>query len=162
MVARLAPRAPVDAEEAADPARRVYLVAVFGASAVVAIVTVLIIGYPALRVRPRRRRIAAGLVERIRAPLGLLSATAVVFGYHFAIWRRDRAAAADGRRRGRSSARVILVTAGDAGAVAGRSTPRPAPRCQLWPVATADARLGEADAPAVLASLDATSGAARL
>ena len=44
-MARLASRARWTAEEAADPARRVYLVAVFGASAVVAIVTLLIIGY---------------------------------------------------------------------------------------------------------------------
>ncbi len=106
-------RTPADA---ADPARRVYLVAVFGASAVVGLVTLLIIGYfvfeSLLDVQG-----AGGLLERIRVPLGLLSATAVVFGYHFAVWRRDRAAAPRVVKRG--IGRVILVTAGDAAVVAG-------------------------------------------
>lgn len=87
------PGRAVAVEDAASTARRVYLVAVFGASAITAIVTLLIIGYRIFEfvLDPSG---AGGFIERIRAPFGLLAATAVAFAYHFAVWRRDRAAAA--------------------------------------------------------------------
>ncbi|MDT0180332.1 DUF5671 domain-containing protein [Microbacterium sp. ARD31] len=81
------PTRPVPDEHAAGTARRVYLVAVFGASAIVAIVTLLLIGY---RLFELLLGSGGGFIERVRAPFGLLSATALVFAYHFAIWRRDR------------------------------------------------------------------------
>ena len=110
------PAREVTADEAADPSRRVYLVVVFGASAIVAIVTLLIIGYRLFEFGLDGGG-AGGLIERIRAPFGLLSATAIVFGYHFAIWRRDRAAAGTIVRR-QAIGRVFLVTSGDAGELA--------------------------------------------
>ena len=140
--------ARADAEEAADPARRVYLVVVFGASAVVAIVTVLIIGY-----RLFEFVLEAGgsdaLVERIRAPLGLLSATALVFAYHFAIWRRDRAlAAATARRQAigkghRGQRRRVAALTEAIRAETGAAV-------SLWPVAAGTHGVVEADAPGVL------------
>ncbi|WP_430647156.1 DUF5671 domain-containing protein [Agromyces sp. GXS1127] len=100
--------------EAVDVGRRVYLIAVFGASAVVAVITLLVVGYRVFEfvLDPAT---GASLVDRIRAPLGLLIATALVFAYHFAVWRRDRAMIAD---RGvaapaRRIGRVVLVAAGD-------------------------------------------------
>ncbi|BDZ54993.1 DUF5671 domain-containing protein [Agromyces marinus] len=99
---------------AAGVGRRVYLVAVFGVSAIVAIVAVLVVGF-----RLFEFLLDAGtgsaLIDRIRAPFGLLVATALVFAYHFAVWRGDRAAlaasgaAAPQRRIGR----IVLVAAGD-------------------------------------------------
>ena len=149
------PARPADAEEAADPARRVYLVAVFGASAVVAIVTMLIIGY-----RLFEFALDAGgsdaLVERIRAPLGLLSATAVVFGYHFAIWRRDRTLAPAAARRP-VIGQVILVSAGDVAALAEAVRAETGAGVSLWPVAQGTPGVVEADAREVLALLAATS-----
>jgi hypothetical protein len=59
------------------------------------------------------------LVDRTRAPLGLLVATGLAAGYHFAVWRHDRvltAAAAPARKR--TVGKVILVTAGDPDAMA--------------------------------------------
>jgi hypothetical protein len=54
-------------------------------------------------------------VDRIRAPLGLLVATELVFGYHFAVWRQDRAVfAASGRVRPRTIGHVFLVAGSDA------------------------------------------------
>ena len=148
------PARAVDAEEAADPARRVYLVAVFGASAVVAIVTLLIVGY-----RLFEFALDAGgsdaLVERIRAPLGLLSATVVVFGYHFAIWRRDRALAPPAARR-QVISKVILVSAGDVAALAEAIGAETGAGVSLWPVATGTPGVVDADAPEVLALLAAT------
>ncbi|WP_137843237.1 DUF5671 domain-containing protein [Microbacterium sp. 2FI] len=104
------PQRPIDADEAASPARRVYLVAVFGASAIVGLVTVLLIGYRVFEflLAPADR----GLVEHIRVPLGLLSAAALVFGYHFAIWRRDRALAPAAART-QLIGRIVLVAPGD-------------------------------------------------
>ena len=93
-------------------ARRVYLVAVFGASAIVGPG-----GHSAdHRLLHSSKSLShgqlAGPIERIRVPVGLLSATAIVFVYHFAVWRRDR----DGNPRGLAevqSVGVILVTAGE-------------------------------------------------
>jgi len=148
------PARAVDAEEAADPARRVYLVAVFGASAVVAIITVLIVGY-----RLFEFALDAGgsdaLVERIRAPLGLLSATAIVFAYHFAIWRRDRALAPAAARR-QLIGKVILVSAGDVAALAEAINAETGAGVSSWPVAAGTPGVVDADAPEVLALLAAT------
>jgi hypothetical protein len=56
----------------------------------------------------------SSLIERVRAPFGVLVATALVFGYHFAVWRRDRSViVAEGLAPAHPIGRVILVTAGD-------------------------------------------------
>ncbi|HSU45918.1 MAG TPA: DUF5671 domain-containing protein [Arthrobacter sp.] len=71
------------------PGRRVYLVAFFGVSAVVALITLLVIGYRLFEFLLGDVS-GGGLLDRIRAPLGLLVAAGLVAGYHFALWRRDR------------------------------------------------------------------------
>lgn len=72
------------------PGRRVYLVAFFGVSAVVALITLLVIGYRLFEFL--LGDVSGGsLLDRIRAPLGLLVAAGLVAGYHFALWRHDRA-----------------------------------------------------------------------
>ena len=76
-------------------ARRIYLIVVFGLSAVVAVITLLVIGYRMFEYF--LGDISGGsVVDRIRAPLGLLVATGLVAGYHFAVWRHERAALAAG------------------------------------------------------------------
>jgi len=143
-------RTPADA---ADPARRVYLVAVFGASAIVGLVTLLIIGYfvfESLLVDG-----ADALVERIRAPLGLLSATAVVFGYHFAVWRGDRALAPKPVKR--EIGRIVLVTAGDAAGVAAQIRSAVGAPVTVWSAQDADVHLEDAAMPALLGSLQGIS-----
>ncbi|MRX43586.1 DUF5671 domain-containing protein [Agromyces kandeliae] len=102
-----------DPAEAVDVGRRVYLVAVFGASAVVAIITLLVVGYRVFEfvLDPGT---GFALVDRIRAPLGLLVATALVFAYHFAVWRRDRAMISEtGVSAERRIGRIVLVASGD-------------------------------------------------
>jgi hypothetical protein len=138
---------PVDA---ADPARRVYLVAVFGASAIVALVTILIIGFRLFEFALDAGG-SGGLVERIRVPLGLLSATTIVFGYHFAIWRRDRASAPKASRR--QIGRIILVASGDAGDHIGRIRSATGAPVTVWSAADADSRLDDADMAGLLESL---------
>lgn len=101
-------------QEAAVPTgRRVYLIAVFGLSAVVALVALLVIGYRLFEFF--LGDVTGGsLVDRIRAPLGLLVATGLVAGYHLAVWRQDRSrqpAVVSGRKR--TIGHVILVAGSD-------------------------------------------------
>ncbi len=94
-------------------ARRVYLVVVFGISAVAAAVTLLVIGFRLFEY-VLGDVTGGSLVDRIRAPLGLLAATGLVSGYHFAVWRRDRPAPdAAGTARKHTIGHVILVTGTD-------------------------------------------------
>jgi hypothetical protein len=109
-----------------ESGRRIYLVVVFGVSAVVALVTLLVIGYQVFE------HLLDGsgresLLGRVRVPLGLLVATALVATYHYGTWRRDRSAQpsagtgqdtgqempAGGPAAGRSIGHVILVTGFD-------------------------------------------------
>ncbi|GAB4099948.1 DUF5671 domain-containing protein [Sinomonas halotolerans] len=96
---------------AKPPGRRVYLVVVFGASAVAALVTLLVIGYQVFQ--SVLGVLDVPLVSRVRAPLGVLVATALVAGYHFAVWRHDRAVLSAERREVPRVGRVVLVTALD-------------------------------------------------
>ena len=104
------PADPVSDAEQRDPSRRVYLVAVFGISAVVALVALLIVGYGVF-VFALDSTSGTSLIEQVRAPLGLLIATVLVAGYHFSVWRRDRAAVALATPvSARTIGEVILVT----------------------------------------------------
>lgn len=101
---------------AGSTGRRVYLIAVFGLSAIVALITLLVIGFRLFEFL--LGDVSGGsLVDRVRAPTGLLVATLLVAGYHFGVWRRDRATlAAIAPARERTIGRVLLVTGGDADA----------------------------------------------
>lgn len=103
--------------EKLTPARRVYLVVFFGISAVVALVALLVIGYRLFEFV--LGEVSGGsLVDRIRAPFGLLVAAALVAGYHFVLWRRERSmpAAESPQGSGRTIEQITLVagTAGEA------------------------------------------------
>ncbi|HKS00450.1 MAG TPA: DUF5671 domain-containing protein [Arthrobacter sp.] len=94
-------------------ARRIYLVAIFGISAVVALAALLVAGYQAFEfwLDPAR---SGNLVGRIRASLGLLTATALVAAYHYSVWRRDRARQPEASGSpARAIGQVTLVTGAD-------------------------------------------------
>lgn len=112
------PRFPGEPTRAASVGRRVYLIAIFGVSAIVALITLLVIGFRLFEFL--LGDVTGGsVVERVRAPLGLLVATGLAAGYHFAVWRRDRrAAAAAGQSHERTIGRVFLITAADPAAQA--------------------------------------------
>ncbi len=121
-----------DPAEAVEVGRRVYLVAVFGASAVVAIITLLVLGYRVFEfvLDPGT---GFALVDRIRAPLGLLVATALVFAYHFAVWRRDRAMMSQaGVSPARRIGRVVLVASGDTDAAERAIAAATGARVDVW------------------------------
>lgn len=150
------PAHTVSATDAAAAARRVYLVIVFGASAVVAIVTLLLIGYRVFDVLLGGG--ASSLIEQIRAPLGLLAATTLVFAYHFAIWRRDRALVprAEVAAARPAIGEVILVTDADATELVARIREVTGARVTVW-LAAGSASPGAAlDLDAALRSLDGT------
>jgi hypothetical protein len=92
--------------------RRLYLVAVFGVGAVVALITLLVIGYRVFEF-VLDDLVAGSLVDRVRAPLGLLVATGLVAGYHYPVWKREREAVAMAHPNERTIDHVILVTGSD-------------------------------------------------
>jgi Domain of unknown function (DUF5671) len=90
--------------------RRIYLVAIFGISAVVALIALLVVGYQVFEylLDPVP---SGNLVGRIRSPLGLLTATALVAAYHYSVWRRERGAPPPDA--GHTIGEVVLVTGSD-------------------------------------------------
>lgn len=70
--------------------RRIYLVLVFGLSAVVALVALIVVGYRIFAFYLTPDQAGPTLLGEVRAALGLLLATAAVASYHFAVWRSDR------------------------------------------------------------------------
>ncbi|MDF0515622.1 DUF5671 domain-containing protein [Agromyces sp. H3Y2-19a] len=147
------PTRSAEPDEAADPGRRVYLVVVFGVSAIVAIVALLVVGYRLFEFALDPTTVGS-LVDRVRAPLGLLVATALVFGYHFAVWRRDRdAIAANGPAPGRRIGRIILVVSGDRSALQQPLARATGARITVWHRAGAAPGPGP-DAAALVTALD--------
>lgn len=98
----------------ADPAgRRVYLVTVFGISAVVALVALIFTGYRLIEFILEPGRVASGLLDSLRAPLGLLVATALVSIYHYVLWRSDRDLIVSPGMRPAGLHTVYLLAGGD-------------------------------------------------
>ena len=92
--------------------RRTYLVAIFGVSALVALITLILIAFRLFEFGLDDVS-GASVLDRVRAPLGLLTATLLVAGYHFAIWRREVADAPTPVTEA-TLALVVLVTGSDA------------------------------------------------
>ncbi len=143
-----------DAARVSTPGRRIYLVVIFGVSALVALITLLVIGYQLFSFALEGSS-GESLVERIRAALGLLVATVLVAAYHFALWRHDRAATVE-HEAPRTIGRVTLVTS----AAAGEQTDalvdaiRDATGARVTVMRRVDAVAGEPDAAAIVAALD--------
>ncbi|WP_427017754.1 DUF5671 domain-containing protein [Pseudarthrobacter sp. P1] len=106
------PTRPAEPAEA-SAGRRIYLITVFGLSAVSALVTLLVLGYRLFEFTLADQT-GGTLIDRVRAPLGLFIATGLVAAYHFSVWRGDRSALAGLSGRKRTIGRVILVAAADA------------------------------------------------
>ena len=114
------------------PGRRVYLIVFFGISAVVALIALLVIGYRLFEFL--LGDVSGGsLLDRIRAPLGLLVAAGLVAAYHFALWRRERALlAAASPPSAHIIDRVTLVTASDPAALSTAITAATGTRVTVW------------------------------
>lgn len=151
------PTRQVETTEVGGTGRRVYLVAVFGISAVVALIALLVVGYRLFEfgLDPAT---GGSLIDRVRAPLGVLVATALVFGYHFAVWRRDRSViVAEGLAPARRIGRVILVTAGDAAALKTAIEGATGASVTLWQRSGEEPASGP-DAAAVVGALAGVTG----
>lgn len=137
----------------ASPGRRAYLVVIFGVSALVALITLLVIGFQLFSFVLDGG--GESFLERSRQALGLLAATVLVAIYHFTIWQKDRASGV-AQEHSRTIERVTLVTSG-AGAHLAEAI-RDVTRARVTVLSRADAVDGEADAAAlaaaVLAELD--------
>lgn len=105
------PQAASAPARVATPGRRVYLVVIFGVSALVALITLLIIGFQLFSFVLDGGS-GASFIERSRQALGLLAATVLVAAYHFSIWRTDGGSEVR-HETARRIERVTLVTSGD-------------------------------------------------
>lgn len=79
-------------QESRHPQRgqRIYLVVVFGISAVVALIALLVTGYQVFEhVLDASGR--GSLLGRVWAPFGWLVATGLAAAYHYSVWRREQA-----------------------------------------------------------------------
>jgi hypothetical protein len=137
------------AERAATPGRRVYLVVIFGASALVALVTLLVIGFQVFSFALGEGS-GESFLDRSRQALGLLVATVLVAAYHFALWRGDRAAGA-APEHVRTIERVTLVASGDPEPIV--AAIREATGARVAVLRRADAVAGEAGADALVGAL---------
>jgi hypothetical protein len=90
------PARPAQPTEA-SAGRRIYLISVFGLSAVSALITLLVLGYRFFEFTLADQT-AGALIDRVRAPFGLFAATAMVAVYHFSVWRHDKSALAEKAR----------------------------------------------------------------
>lgn len=99
--------------ELASPSRRVYLVVLFGIGGIAAVVSVLVAAFVAIQ-GVLQTGIDAAVVRDLRVPVAVLLTTAVVAGYHGAVYRDDRSRlpAVDARR---GPHYVLLVGAPDDG-----------------------------------------------
>lgn len=135
-------------EGAGDPARRIYLIVIFGAAAVAALGALLVLGY-------RLFELALGdggsVIENIRTPLGVLLATVLAAGYHFMIWRRDRALAPAAVTPVRRIDQVTLVAGAIAPEVSRAIADATGARVALMPRADAD---GSPTAESLVAALE--------
>jgi len=157
------PLRSVDPVAAGTTGRRIYLIVIFGISAIVAIITLLVIGYRIFEFVLDDLS-SDSLLERVRAPLGLLVATGLAAGYHFSAWRRDKKSAGHAAVPYRAISRVILVTAGDPEVFrtliteltgAAVTVWRAAPATDITPDNTADS---PASAAQLSAALDGVTG----
>ena len=153
------PTTASDAGRISTPGRRVYLVVIFGISAIVALITLLVIGYQIFSFALDSST-GDSLLERTRAALGLLTATVLVAAYHFALWRKDRASAVSAPAKPLTIEQVILVTGSDPEAFVSAITESTGAHVTVWRRADADdsgpsveqvvAALGGVDAARVL------------
>lgn len=97
-------------DRVATGGRRTYLVVIFGVSALVALITLLVIGFQLFSFILDGGN-GESFIERSRQALGLLAATLLVAVYHFTIWQKDRASSVT-QEHVRRIERVTLVTAG--------------------------------------------------
>jgi hypothetical protein len=123
--------------DAIPPGRRIYLIVFFGVSAVVALIALLVIGYRLFEFL--LGDVTQGsLLDRVRAPLGLLTAAGFVAAYHFALWRRERillasaAPAAPPAPKAGSIGHVVLVTSEQAEPLVKAITDATGARVTVW------------------------------
>jgi len=163
------PRGPASADDPGGVpprgggARRIYLVAIFGISGVVALIALLVVGYQAFEylLDPA---LSGNLVGQIRAPLGLLTATALVAAYHYSVWRRERAVPSDADDGpARAIGEVILVTDSDPGPLSRAIRTATGAGVKVWLRSSPAPEPGEPehsgpDAAALVAALEGVTG----
>jgi hypothetical protein len=138
------------ADRVATPGRRIYLVVIFGVSALVALVTLLVIGYQLFSFALDGAS-GGSLLDRLRQALGLLVATVLVAAYHFTLWRHDRTVTT-AEAGPRTIGRLTLVTSADPAPLV--AALHEATGARVTVLRRTEVVAGEPDAAALLAALD--------
>lgn len=94
------------------PARRIYLTILAGVGGLVTVISLIVLTYQLFEAVLDGDP-ASAVIDQIRTPLGWIVATAVVAGYHFAVWRRDRAALPEEEVEAEVLRQIILVAGGE-------------------------------------------------
>lgn len=107
------------AGELASPSRRIHLVAVFGISAVAAVVALVVVAVQLAQglVGGTAGATLGTTVRSMRFGLGVLAATAAVAAYHWTVLRHDRAQLAERHPALSAPRRVLLVGVAETDAV---------------------------------------------
>lgn len=134
----------------ATSGRSAYLVVIFGASALVALITLLVIGFQFFTLMLDGSS-GGGFLAQSRHAIGLLVATLLVAAYHFAIWRTDRAAdtTEDVARR---ISRVTLVVSAENGELI--DAVRASTGARVSVLQRTDVATGETDVSALVTALE--------
>ncbi len=148
------PTAASAPDRVATPGRRAYLVVIFGVSALVALITLLVIGFQLFSFVLDGGS-GESFIERSRQALGLLAATVLVAIYHFTIWQKDRSAGV-AQEHARTIERVTLVTSTDGAGLA--QAVRSSTGARVTVLKRADAADGEADDALIAAVVTALDG----
>lgn len=112
---RRAQRHAADPDELRSTPRRLYLLAIFGVAALVALGATLNVAV-VLFEDIARGEAGRTTLHDLRVPLGLVLATGIIAGYHAAVYRRDRRLApgpAPDRPHGAVLRQVIVIGAGE-------------------------------------------------
>lgn len=120
-----------DDAELASPTRRIYLFVLFGLGGVVAVVAVLVAAYLAIQ-GALEGGFGSAEVRAIRVPVAILLATGAISGYHWTVYRADRAALpAPSPARQLGPRYILLVGAADDG-VGAAVARRTGARVEVW------------------------------
>ena len=76
--------------EASSPTRRIYLVLLFGVAGVVAVIVLLVLAFMVIN-DALQGRLGAATIRSAAVPLGLIVAAGAVSGFHWLVFRADRA-----------------------------------------------------------------------
>jgi preprotein translocase subunit Sss1 len=120
-----------ESDEASSPSRRIYLIGLFGVGGLTAIISLIVI--LAISIEDILEGTAGWeTLFAIRVPLALLLTVGVIAGYHWLVFRRDRAMTREVPEEPRLHIRSVLVVGSDAPELRQALAEATHARIQVW------------------------------